>query len=164
MGSSKRIRRQRVSANGGFTLMELVVVLAIISILSTIIVPSLTQRLAKERLENTVYQLHSDLRLAQETAQREQYPVVLSIYQKSKTQNMYVIRVQNSENIKEQTVIKSVDMPVHIKVEYTGDTSVIFREDGHIMFNGHLTIYRGQERKYIYFYQTGRVRISDRKI
>ena len=62
----------------GFTLMELVVVLAILTIIGAVVLPEFSQRLAQERFLSVVYQVHSDMRLAQETAKREQYPVRVS--------------------------------------------------------------------------------------
>ena len=61
----------------GFTLMELVVVLAILAVMSAMVLPQFAQRLTEERFVSAVYQVHSDLRLAQEAAKREQCPVCL---------------------------------------------------------------------------------------
>ena len=56
----------------GFTLMELVVVLAILAVMGALVLPQFAQRLTEERFVSAVYQVHSDLRLAQEAAKREQ--------------------------------------------------------------------------------------------
>ena len=159
----RRIHRQQALAERGFTLLELVVVLAILSIMLAITAPELSQALAKARLEGAAYQLHSDLRLAQQTAKREQCPVVLSLYPEGKSRSRYDIRLQPSESVEDIVVVKQGTLARGIQVDYTGDTSVYFAADGHIMDNGHITLSQGQRRRYLYFYQTGRVRISAQK-
>ncbi len=144
----------------GFTLIELVVVLAILTIIGAVVLPELSQRLAQERFLSAVYQVHSDMRLAQQTAKREQYPVRISFYPLDKTQNAYMIYLLNTEH----TLVKKVDLPPGVGVDYVQDSAVVFMEDGHAEHNGHLMLYQGKLRRFFYFYQTGRVRISAQKI
>lgn len=144
----------------GFTLMELVVVLAILTIIGAVVLPEFSQRLAQERFLSVVYQVHSDMRLAQETAKREQYPVRVSFKPVNKTQNIYIIYLQDDK----QTLVKKVDLPPGVDVDYSQDSEVDFMEDGHVKHNGRLRLYQGKWQRFFYFYQTGRVRISAQKI
>lgn len=86
----------------GFTLMELVVVLAILAVMGAMVLPQFAQRLTEERFESAVYQVHSDLRLAQEAAKREQCSVKVNFYPLDKTQIAYVIYFMDME----RTLIK----------------------------------------------------------
>ena len=143
----------------GFTLMELAVVLAILAVMSAMVLPQFSQRLTQERFMSAIYQVHSDLRAAQETAKSEQCPVKVVFYPKDKTQNVYAIYLLD----KVHTPVKTVELPAGITLDYVQDTTVVFMEDGHIEHNGHLVFSQGKLRRFLYFYQTGRVRISAQK-
>ena len=144
----------------GFTLVELVVVLAIMAIIGAMVYPEVSRYLAREQFLSAVYQVHSDLRLAQQTAKREQYPVRLAFNPTSEGHLTYAVYLLDTEH----TVVKKVELAPGINIDYVQDTQVDFMEDGHVASNGHLMLYQGQWRRYIYFYQTGRVRISAQKI
>lgn len=144
----------------GFTLMELVVVLAILAVMGALVLPQFAQRLTEERFVSAVYQVHSDLRLAQEAAKREQCSVKVNFYPLDKMQIAYVIYFMDMEH----TLIKKAELPPGIKIDYTQDTFVDFGENGHVDHNGHIVFKQEKMKRSIYFYQTGRVRISAGKI
>ena len=65
--------KMKLSLNNGFTMLELVVVLAMVGILSVVAVPSFTQQIKQNRLTSTANQLHSIFKFARsEAAKREE--------------------------------------------------------------------------------------------
>jgi prepilin-type N-terminal cleavage/methylation domain-containing protein len=63
----------------GWTLLELLVVLGIMGILTSLALPSLQGMLAHYRLEGAVQGLVSDLRLARQTAIAERVPILMKL-------------------------------------------------------------------------------------
>ena len=65
--------KMKLSSNNGFTMLELIVVLAMVGILSVVAVPSFTQQIKQNRLTSTANQLHSIFKFARsEAAKREE--------------------------------------------------------------------------------------------
>ena len=147
------------TGEGGFTLMELVVVMAIMLIVSAMVLPDFSRHLQEERFVSAVYQVHSDLRLAQEAAKREQYPVRVNFYTQD---GRIVYRIYTLTT--KRRLIKEGALPKGVQLSTRSASSVDFAQDGHALKNGHLLLYQGKMRRYIYFYQTGRVRISAQEI
>jgi type IV fimbrial biogenesis protein FimT len=54
--------------NGGFTMIELMVVIAIVAILAAVAVPSFTESMARRRLEGVANELSADLQYAKSQA------------------------------------------------------------------------------------------------
>lgn len=65
------------SSANGFTLLELLTVVALLGILSTIAIASLTRHIAEHRLENRIQSLAALFRDAQQEALRRRVPVVV---------------------------------------------------------------------------------------
>lgn len=146
----------------GYTLVELVVVLAIVTIFLGILVPRLDGLFAKEQLESVVYQMHSDLRWAQQMAQtRNSEFTIFACYRDGPGRCFYVISQTDGAEMVER---KRVTLPKRVQVDFTTNTTVTFKSDGTIVKNGHLGLTGGEESWYIYFYLTGRMRISEKLI
>lgn len=141
--------------DGAFTLVEMLVVLTLIGITAAIVFPIYSQKLNEERLNHCVYQVHSDLRLAQSEARKLASLVEVSFFKQNGKDYYYIRALTDSKNI------KKCALPQSVAIDYTGDTTVIFQGDGAILKNGHLSFSSNKKRRFIYFYQTGRVRITD---
>jgi len=70
-------RRALGAAGAGFTLLELVIALAITALLATLTVPTFASVLARQRLRATVEHLRADIALARQEAGRRALPVHL---------------------------------------------------------------------------------------
>lgn len=76
----------------GFTCVELLVVLLILSLLFCILLPSFGQSWQQISMDAAILQLHRDLRWAQQLAAREQKTVSVTFFQ-DKQPYRYVVRV-----------------------------------------------------------------------
>lgn len=65
----------RVRLSRGFTLIELMVVVALVSVILTLVIPSFTGMLARKRLEGVAQELGTDLQYARSEAVQQNAPV-----------------------------------------------------------------------------------------
>lgn len=126
-------------------------VLAIMGLLLAMVMPQMIGRYQLQQLEQTAYQLHSDLRWAQELAENTDDSVQVLFWLTGR--KGYAIR-----GVQARQTYKKVYIPSCLDT-WEGQT-LEFYADRRASKNGHITLgYKG-EKRYVYYYQTGRLRIS----
>ncbi len=88
------MRRRSLPRRGGFTLIELLVVVAVVALLATLVAPSFSSMLLKQRLQGINSQLVTDLQFARAEAAARSVPVRVQ-FSTSGTQTCYSIYVGN---------------------------------------------------------------------
>lgn len=136
----------------GFTLPEVLVVLALTAVLFTMVVPYFTQSWQQISLDFAIQQMHRDLRWAQRMAAREQQQVSITFFQ-DKSPYRYVVRFSG------QTVyLRKRTLPKQL--ERMEAKTILIKADKSFQKNGHILFQKGEEQRYVYYYQTGRTRIT----
>ena len=108
-----------VKSWGGFTLVELVVVIFIIGLLGFLVVPNIVSTTEKWILEAATQEMLQDIRTTQQLAVTSGYE---HSFQLNAAQNRYRIRHVSST----KPTIKEVEMDKRIKVRIGGDGFVTF--------------------------------------
>ena len=139
----------------GFTCVELLVVLLILSLLFCILLPSFGQSWQQISMDAAILQLHRDLRWAQQLAAREQKTVSVTFFQ-ARQPYRYVVRVSGQS--KNQRRRELPDSLRRIEAQ-----TILIRADKRFQKNGHILLVKGTEERYVYYYQTGRSRITRQK-
>ena len=144
------IVRKREQA--GFTLSELLVVLLLLALLWTMALPSLQHRWQAVLLDGAAQQIHRDLRWAQQIAVREQKTVAISFFQ-DRQPYRYVVRISG-----QLPYLRDRTLPNRLtKLEAQ---TILIRADKSFQKNGHILLQKGEEQRYVYYYQTGRSRVA----
>ena len=136
----------------GFTLTEMIVVLLLLSILCSMAAPSLLDCWHQVQLDWTIQQLHRDLRWAQREAAREQRKVNVTFFLQKEPYTYTVRFAGATENLRRRELPKGMDKVYFTTI--TVDKNKRFHKNGHIM------IQKGRHERYVYFYQTGRTRVT----
>lgn len=133
----------------GFTLFEMLVVISILALLSSLLLPNISAVYQQKQLQNAAVLLHSDLRWAQARAASQQE----NIQVKFQKQGYQIINLDA-----EKEEIRTVVLPKQITIKHS--SSIFFASAYAPNGNGHIVI--GDERKnyYVYYYKTGRIRLS----
>lgn len=92
---------------GGFTLIELVVVIALAAIIATLAIPSLIEQFARRRLEGVATELSTDLQFARSQAIAEATGSTVSLITESSGAQYRIYKTVASTN----TDVKTVTMP-----------------------------------------------------
>lgn len=135
----------------GFTLPEFLVVLIIIGFLLSMCVPSLQTSWRKVTMDTAIQQLHRDIRWAQRIAESEQKPVTITFF-KDKQPYRYIVRMTGAGELRRR------ELP---RMDSMTSQTIQLNADHTIQKNGHILLQRGKERRYVYYYQTGRTRITN---
>lgn len=139
----------------GFTLPEVVVTLLLAALLCAIAAPSLQQSWQQVVLDVAIQQVHRDLRWAQQMAVREQKKVTIFFFVNEK-QPYYVVRYSGVENLRRR------ELPAGLqKIEAE---SIVIAADRTLVKNGHVLLQKGEMKRYVYYYRTGRSRVSKHAI
>jgi len=136
----------------GFTLPELLVVLLLLAVLFTMIAPSLGRSWQRVMMDVTIQQLHRDIRWAQRQAAREQCMASITFF-RDKQPYRYVVRVSNKPNY-----LRRRELPDRLS-KMEGQT-ILIQADKRFLRNGHVLLQKGEEKRYVYYYQTGRSRVT----
>ncbi|MER2494187.1 GspH/FimT family protein [Catenovulum sediminis] len=125
-----------------FTLLELIILLAISLISLTLGIPSLKETLVESRVNNHLYQLNQDILLSRNHAVQFNFPVVMCPLNTNgdcinNWKQGYSIFVDRDNNIKfDQQIDTQVRLrnPIqnHDKFEFSGGRYLRFGENGHI--------------------------------
>ena len=136
----------------GFTLLEVIVTVVVMSLLATLAMPTIQRSYNQIRLDTAIVQLHKDIRWAQKLADREQGQVSITFFQ-DKQPYRYVI-----QTVSDRTRVKTVELPNGLTAIQA--TTIFINPDKTFMKNGHVLIRKGEVRRYVYYYQTGRSRVT----
>lgn len=112
------------SSVSGFTLTELLVVLAVAGILATIAVPSFNSLVQSQRVKNAGFELYSSLTLARSEAIKRNSDVTIATATNANGELSWVITAFDGTVIRNQDFIKDIDF------EITGGTNVVYRRNG----------------------------------
>ncbi len=135
----------------GFTLVEMVVVLLLISILLSFAVPLLMDGWHQAQLDFMAQQLHRDIRWAQQEAARSQKQMNF-MFIKSASSTIYAVRYTGSSTNLRRRDLKAADKIVNQAIRVYPDKT--------FLRNGHIMLQKGEHKRYVYFYRTGRTRIT----
>ena len=147
MGWAKKIKQ-----TAGFTLIEMIVSIALMGVLSAMIMPSIQQCVTQVQMDTAIVQLHKDIRWAQRLADQKQKTVNIHFF---RTTPAYQYGILLSG---EPQYAKRVYFPKNLS-KMTSQTIVI-EPDQSFRRNGHIMIQKGEIRRYVYYYQTGRSRVA----
>jgi len=142
----------KLKKTGGFTLIEMIVVLSIMAILMSMVMPAIQENYRQFEMDAAIHKLHKDIRWAQSIADREQKRVTVGFYV-FKQPYQYVIRISG-----DSTVLRKVELPNHLTK--TSTKTILINPDRTFRENGHVLLQRGEVSRYVYYYQTGRSRVS----
>lgn len=114
------------SSVSGFTLTELMVVVAVAGILTVIAIPSFTSLVQSQRVKNAGFELYSSLALARNEAIKRNSDVTLAATVNASNEVSWVITADDG------TVIRNQDFIKDIAFEVTGlpGTEVVYRRNG----------------------------------
>ncbi len=138
----------------GFTLPEVVVTLLLLALLFALAVPSLQQCWQQVVMDVAIQQLHRDLRWAQQMAVREQKRVTVLFFLNEKP--YYVVRYAGVENLRRR------ELPD--KLQKIEAETIVIAADRTLGKNGHILLQKGEIKRYVYYYRTGRTRVSKQAI
>ncbi len=143
---------RKIKQNAGFTLIEVIAVIALIAILLTLAMPTIQQCYFQMQLDTAMIQLHKDIRWAQRLADQYQKTVTIH-FLRTAPAYQYGIMVSG-----EPQYLKKVYFPENL-TQMTAQ-SIAIEPDKSFRKNGHIMIQKGDVRRYVYYYQTGRSRVS----
>lgn len=138
----KTINRQ------SFTIIEMLVVLAMSAILIASLVPTLSQYLPGVNLSGSTRDLLSNLREAQERAITEQNQFLIRFDLSANPKNYKLISIVNSV----EEVIRQIDFPESVSVSIDPsitDNQIIFSPDGGPSASGNINLSAGGNNKII---------------
>ena len=148
----------------GFTLIELIIVLSILAILSSLTIPKYKKIIAYEKLDITAKQLVADLREGQQKALAQETNVQADFYRNinGTSTDVYILKILEKNGYKKY---KSVTLPKDIQLVDArfGNNNMLctFSTFGKPTFNGHIKLEnKNGQNLFVIVYQTGRIRIS----
>lgn len=136
----------------GFTLIEVLIVLVIISLLTAYMAPGIQQSYNQFRLDAVIVQLHNDIRWAQQLADQEQKSVTIHFLRETNN-NQYGIVVSGSPTYSRKRKLPN-------DLTYLKAQSIVIEPDKTFRKNGHILLQKGDICRYVYYYQTGRSRVT----
>ncbi|MBE0467602.1 MAG: prepilin-type N-terminal cleavage/methylation domain-containing protein [Candidatus Desulforudis sp.] len=157
----------RGCGTGGFSMLEIVVVMVIGAVLVAVALPNFNKLMTRHQLDTAARQLAADLREARERAQTERTPYEVKFFKEA---DRYVIRkyVQGQGFY----LVHSVELPPRVDMFYAKFFGQVqdhvlwfnsFGEPSGAAANGAvgLKTRAGGELRYVIISKTGRVRVSD---
>lgn len=128
----KNRKKRDVQADAGFTLMELMTVIAIIAILSTIAIPGFIQWRQSSKLSSATRNLTTDLSLARMHAIKSYHPGSAGVKVIFGTSGYTIFIDDNNDNTVDagEEVLKDIDYPAGVSMSgstFTGNRTVFTR-------------------------------------
>ncbi len=146
-------------SRGGFTLVEIMVVVGIIAVVSGIAAANIVASMPMRRLEQSQFQLLSDLRSARMESVTRSVPVTVTFNNSARSYTIWVDR--DSDN-----VVDSGESTTSTLAEMVGGTMSAYPTSGKFMPNGtfqssylyaYVYLYSSAGYKYIYVFPSGQV-------
>ncbi|OGD57134.1 hypothetical protein A2V71_01720 [Candidatus Berkelbacteria bacterium RBG_13_40_8] len=148
----------------GITLVETLIVIAIIGIMLGVVTPSLSNYLPGIQLNGTTRTLTSYLREAQEKAITEQNQYVIRFFPTATPVNYQMIRIYyNSEELPEEELIRTVSLPSKETLTLDpgiSDNEIAFSPDGGPSSSGNITLGLNGAQKIINVSPAGFIKIQ----
>ncbi len=148
----------------GITLIEELIVIAIIGVMVGVIAPSLSNYLPGVQLNGTARTLTSNLREAQEKAITEQNQYVIRFFPTATPVNYQIVRIYyNPEKIIEEELIKTVSLPSSetlILGSTISDNEIAFSPDGGPSSSGNIILGLNGAQKTINVSSAGFIKIQ----
>ena len=136
----------------GFTLVEMLVVLLLTGLLCSMAAPSLLDSWHQAQLDAAAQQIHRDIRWAQREAAREQRATIVTFYRDRQPYRYKIAYHKINQTLRYQT------LPCY--VDKLSAATLTIQPDKSINKNGHILLRKGEHERYVYYYQTGRTRIT----
>lgn len=140
----------------GFTLPEILVSLVLLALLCTCAVPSLLQSWEQAVMDVTIQQLHRDMRWAQRNAVKNQRDITITFFSNGSTE-YYVLRYGGKSEVLRKRIL-----PNGVEIKERQVISIL--KDRTIRRNGHILLQKGDSKRYVYYYRTGRTRITKKAL
>lgn len=161
-----RMIRRMFQRNGhrtvGFTLVEVMIVIAIMAIMATIAAPSMRTFMAQRRLNGAARQIMTDLMAARMQAVRDNHKAQVFFYSGS---GQYRIcddaNGDNTVNDPEGAAVLRDIHPDYYDVTFTSNNNPVFSPNGTASNLATVTLSNSVGSKYVKVASTGRVRICD---
>lgn len=148
----------KVQSKAGFTMVEMIVVLSVITILVAALVPTLSRSLPGIRLSGSSRNLVGDLRAMQEKAITEQNQHLIRFFPAAAPPNYQLIRIYNSTEEIQRTVQLSNDESISLAATITAN-QIVFSPDGGPSSSGDITLAVGTSQKIINVSPAGYIKI-----
>jgi len=142
----------------GITLMELIIVMAIIALGAVLMVPNIGAWLPNYRLRSATRDIVSTMRLAQMKAVSTNVPYTVTF---DEGNNSYIVQYQTTSGLKDDGATQRLPAGITMSADFEGLDSAVFNPNS-TASSGNLRLQntKGGQKTVTLFATTGRVRID----